>query len=213
MYSFHNFLCSVTRTGSPAPIQVAVGYYSGSDTSRTDAVNRETMRWFQRPCEAGFYCQSGVRYPCPPGTFGSATQLTTAQCSGPCTAGYYCPPASITGTTAACGDVSLYCPVGVGAPTAVLAGTSQTVCDVGYFCQGGIRYQCPSGTYGTDAGLTVGQCSGWCAAGYFCPPGSTLAMAQPCPMGSYSIRGQGACMACPSARATMPCQDKRECCA
>ncbi|KAF0738163.1 hypothetical protein Ae201684_006141 [Aphanomyces euteiches] len=216
-----NLIC---RTGSAAPIQVSPGYYSGSDTTRSDAVNRETMRWFQRPCDPGFYCQNGVQYPCPAGTFGSTPQLTTPACSGLCPAGYVCPPSSSNSTAIQCGDVSLFCPVGSDVPRRVRAGfyttgnlnatrTAQALCDVGHFCQGGIRYECPSGTYGDVRGLTVGQCSGRCAAGFFCPPGSTSPTAQRCAIGSYSIRGQGACMQCPTNRTTMPCQDKRECCA
>ncbi|CAK4679914.1 unnamed protein product [Aphanomyces euteiches] len=156
---------------------------------RSDAVNRETMRWFQRPCDPGFYCQNGVQYPCPAGTFGSTPQLTTPACSGLCPAGYVCPPSSSNSTAIQCGDVSLFCPVGSDVPRRVRAGfyttgnlnatrTAQALCDVGHFCQGGIRYECPSGTYGDVRGLTVGQCSGRCAAGFFCPPGSTSPTAQ-----------------------------------
>ncbi|ETV67019.1 hypothetical protein, variant 1 [Aphanomyces astaci] len=236
----------VCRTGSVAPIGVFAGYYSGSDTTRADAVTRESMRWFQKPCEPGYYCVNGVRNPCPTGTFGSTGQLVTPFCSGKCSAGhltspmhessklpslkvvgiegYYCTQASTSATQIMCGDVSVFCPVGSSAPLAVDAGyysvgatnstrVGQALCNVGQFCRGGIAYDCPQGTYGDIPGLTVGQCTGWCAAGFYCPPRSVSATANRCADGYYSIRGQGSCMQCPSSRSTFRCQDKRECCA
>ncbi|ETW03965.1 hypothetical protein H310_04372 [Aphanomyces invadans] len=214
----------VCRTGSDNPIAVSPGYYSGSDTTRADAVSRETMRWFQKPCEPGYYCVNGVRSPCPRGTFGSGGQLTTPSCSGACAAGYYCPEASTSATPFLCGNVAFFCPAGSSEPLAVAAGyytaggtnstrVRQEECGVGQFCQGGIAYDCPQGTYGDTTGLTVEQCSGWCAAGFFCPPRSASATANRCPDGYYSIRGQGSCMQCPTNRPITRCQDKRECCA
>ncbi|KAF0707089.1 hypothetical protein AaE_013779 [Aphanomyces astaci] len=178
------------------------------------------MRWFQKPCEPGYYCVNGVRNPCPTGTFGSTAQLVTPFCSGMCSAGqltspmhessklpslkvigiagYYCTQASTSATQIMCGDVSVFCPVGSSAPLAVDAGyysvgatnstrqvpysslgmiVGQALCNVGQFCRGGIAYDCPQGTYGDIPGLTVGQCTGWCAAGFYCPPRSVSATA------------------------------------
>lgn len=49
-----------------------------------------TTRWSsQVKCEPGHYCVDGVRFPCPPGYFGSSPGLTTPTCSGSCAAGMY----------------------------------------------------------------------------------------------------------------------------
>jgi hypothetical protein len=43
------------------------------------------------------------------------------------------------------------------------------------------RQQCPAGTFGLPATqLTTAACSGLCAAGYYCPDGSTTAAQQFC---------------------------------
>ena len=56
---------------------------------------------------------------CPAGKYGSETGLTTATCSGECSAGYYCPAGSINNRANECGSVDKYCPAGSGAPTPV----------------------------------------------------------------------------------------------
>ena len=49
------------------------------------------------------------------------------------------------------------------------------------YCPGdGIKYTCPGGVFGDVSGLTTSACSGPCAAGYFCPSGSTNATAVRC---------------------------------
>ena len=36
------------------------------------------------PCQRGHYCTRGIEYPCPPGTFGNTTLLSTDICTGKC---------------------------------------------------------------------------------------------------------------------------------
>ena len=76
---------------------------------------------------------------------------------------------------------------------------------------------CPSGTYnGATGQFTLGQCittpagqyslstatapTGYCAAGYYCPAGSSSATAFPCPVGTYNTNtgggSQAACATC-----------------
>ncbi len=43
------------------------------------------------PCEPGYYCTKGIKYPCPPGTFGWRYGMTDHFCGGQCAPGYYCP--------------------------------------------------------------------------------------------------------------------------
>ena len=79
---------------------------------------------------------SALPAPCPPGTYGNATGLTTAACSAACfpdvtdpsvcapaacEEGYYCPEGSTHGRQHECGE-GHYCPPGSAAPLAVAAG-------------------------------------------------------------------------------------------
>lgn len=118
-------------------------------------------------CEAGHYCQNGVRHKCPSGLYGHEEMMVNAACSGPCGEGYYCPPASISPNQNACGNVDVFCPMKSSSPTYVSKGyysneddpidkkTSQHLCPPGYYCPGdGMRYQCPSGRYGSSSGLS-----------------------------------------------------------
>ena len=54
-------------------------------------------------CEWSVLHTVGVCKTCPAGTYGSSTGLTSAACSGPCNAGYYCMSGSSTGTAAQVG--------------------------------------------------------------------------------------------------------------
>ena len=53
-----------------------------------------------------------------------------------------------------------------------------------YFCYqrsyNGTRHRCPSGRYGATEGLENSACTGICAAGYFCPEGSTSQFERQC---------------------------------
>ncbi|KAH9111742.1 hypothetical protein AeMF1_013819 [Aphanomyces euteiches] len=131
---------------------------------------------------------------CPAGTFGSSPGLTTSNCSGPCTAGFYCPLGSTSSTPQECGPPTYFCPSGapvrqVVAPgyyttasslarlglddsldlSAYQAAAAQLPCDRGYYCLRGIRYACPPGTFGQTVGLQTSDCSG------LCPPGTLTA--------------------------------------
>ncbi len=62
----------------------------------------------ERACDAGFYCERGVRIACPPGTYnGARGARARAQCL-PCWAGHFCPQASVAPTR--CGAPNVYCP-------------------------------------------------------------------------------------------------------
>jgi hypothetical protein len=51
-------------------------------------------------CPVGSYCPDGASdpLPCPGGRFGAEEGLYTSSCSGPCTAGFFCPPGSTNAT-------------------------------------------------------------------------------------------------------------------
>lgn len=180
----------ICRTGSGLPELVAPGYYSVGGTNST--------RYHQLPCEPGYYCaRDGMKRQCPHGTYGATSGLQTSQCSGLCTAGYYCPsypfPPSTSSTQVACGNSTVYCPTGTGnKPMLVQSGfystgagdgsgdvlnttrTGQKICPKGFYCRRGIVIRCPDGTYGDKEGLTSMFCQGWCPPGRCSGPTATL---------------------------------------
>ncbi len=55
-------------------------------------------------CEPGRFCVGGVASMCPSGRFGNESGLTSAACSGTCSAGYLCPTGSVSRTQLNCSD-------------------------------------------------------------------------------------------------------------
>ncbi|GMF24118.1 unnamed protein product [Phytophthora lilii] len=202
----------ICRTGSSEPQLINQGYYSIGITN--------TTRFFQRPCEPGYFCVDGVKYQCPAGTYGATSGLHTSQCSGKCAPGYYCPsypgPPSISRTQNECGNSTVYCPEGTGnEPKFVYSGyysvltsglvddgrnatqNNVKICPKGFYCRQGIRIRCPEGTYGDVEGLSAASCSGWCPAGYSCPFATADYHSNPCLPGTYATKGAANCIACP----------------
>ena len=133
----------VQATTSVVP--VSSGYYTGPETD--DA----TLRYAQTVCPVGYYCSVGVRNPCPAGSYGNTTGLSSSSCNGPCAPGYYCAIGSTSSTQFPCGNASVYCPEGSGLPLPVA---------IGYYSLGGPSSQqqsqqavCPSGAYCTNGTL------------------------------------------------------------
>ena len=42
------------------------------------------------PCKAGYYCPNGTLVPCPPGTYGNRTGLSSADMCTDCPSGQFC---------------------------------------------------------------------------------------------------------------------------
>jgi hypothetical protein len=205
------------------------GYYCPHGTGYTVAA--------PQPCTAGSYCPglpmpvngefhsfkfyqgtsagAGNQFPCPPGSFSTATDLYQAdQCSA-CPAGSYC----LGGLTAVSGTCSAgyYCPANSSIATQVPcpAGTYRTTtgatresdclpCPAGRYCVAGTSTPafCPAGRYTPDTGVelpgpprdaTERTCRD-CPAGYFCPSPSTVP--QPCAAGTYSDINAASCTMC-----------------
>lgn len=231
--------------GSSAPTPVTPGFYaefSGPDAGAQRLWDSENSTCsIELLCEPGYYCQNGVKYPCPPGTFGWRYGATEATCGGKCAAGYYCPsylapqpdapahtqwPAAphTTATPYQCGGVSFLCPKGsfypvlvgggnytVGGTADNLTRTGQEVCLPGTFCSDGIVNLCPKGRYGSKSGSSVATCTGWCPSGHYCPAGTSEPF--PCAEGYYATGASWNCSACPGERETpLLCKTGRECC-
>ena len=113
-------------------------------------------------------------------------------CSGPCTAGYYCPANSTSPVANIC-PPGTYSEAGWGACTNCSAGLYGNTSGLPTStCSG----PCDAGRFGAVSGLTVFSCSGPCSAGYYCPPATTSATAHICPAGTYSYEGWSQCTNC-----------------
>ena len=151
-----------------------------------------------RPCDAGHYCQEGLKFPCPAGSYGASTGLNNSTCSGKCSPGFYCPSGSVSSTTFFCGHPSVYCPEGSGdplpapsgyftvdingvdSPGSVSSRSAVVICPRGYYCLDGIKLACLPGTFGDSFGLSNMNCSGKCPEGWYCPVPSTQPFAFSC---------------------------------
>ena len=232
--------------GSALPTKVHDGFY-GSHSG----INAGTLAQFdtsndtfsvETPCEPSYYCTGGIKYPCPPGHFGWKFGMQTAECSGLCPAGYYCPsymdvqPDSpshtvwpykphISGTDHECGENSWFCPKGSSYPTKVRGGyytvggdsdggtrSMEIICPPGSYCINGVKYMCPAKRYGNVEGLSSHECSGWCTPGHYCEVGTADPV--PCDPTQFSTGAQDECNPCPSGerKNPLPCQHDRVCC-
>ncbi|CAH1789581.1 unnamed protein product, partial [Owenia fusiformis] len=163
--------------------------YAGYYCEEGSTVARQAL------CTPGHFCPTGSDIPtrCPEGTFNPYWGLnSTDQCtpctqgqycdtegmnvtSGPCEAGYYCPPGqnSSRPTDYPC-PVAYYCPVNSSEPLPCQNGTYMNhthaeVCDI-----------CPEGWYCTSGDLVQ-----LCPEGYYCPEGTGVNWI-PCPRGTFS---------------------------
>lgn len=192
--------------GSATPIAVPDGYYSmnsdGStsvDTSNDDMLTRSSIEI----CPPGSYCKGGIKYICAEGLYGNTSGLASSNCSGPCSPGYYCPQGSTSSKQFSCrsgGNKASrhYCPPASGHPLPTAMGyyafkdspsvvddeaagfDAQAPCERGSYCIDGQTHLCAGGTWGGITMQTNASCSGICAAGYYCPPGSIGPKQIPC---------------------------------
>ena len=168
--------------GSSGRLLANIGFYTGPLTTSS------ATRYEQLPCPPGSFCSLGVLASCPPGTFGNDSALFAPNCTGPCPLGAYCP----AGTAS-----PLLCPAGVyGGSLGLTDAQCSGPCAAGFWCpEGSISAKerpCPGGRYGPIQGLGSYDCSSvcevvsdpntqtfcvpnYCAAGYYCPPGSNKA--------------------------------------
>ena len=170
-----------------------------------------------RICSLGHYCPQAttVERTCPQGTFANVTGLTSeSEClsctpgyfcdspglalpSGPCSAGYFCPPSQTTSTPSNFNcTLGHFCPQGSSQPSPCPSGTYQDAeqqslcktCPAGYFCGDN------TSTVVIDFRLFV------CPAGHYCLAGTRYAVQFPCPAGTATVRrglrNESACDPC-----------------
>jgi hypothetical protein len=238
-----NVYCPI---GSAQPVPVHEGFYSiftGPDAGAQQLWDQQnSTASAELPCEPGYYCVSGVKYPCPPGTFGWQYGDTSPQCGGLCSAGYYC-PSYLTPQVGApdhtvwpgrphtraaeleCGGVTFYCPRGaifplqVGTGNYTVGGTDQ----LNNTRTG--QLPCLPGTFCENGivnlcpkgryGDKSGESVPTCAG--WCPPGHYCPAGTSVPLlckgASYSVGSSWACSPCPLGVAdNLPCNDNRGCC-
>jgi hypothetical protein len=120
-------------SGSGAGTYTAIpgGYYgsgAGSGSSPCPAGYACPGGTVKQICPTGTYSPAGATTcsPCPAGTYGSTTGLTTAACSGLCSAGSYCSPGTTSNTGSPC-PAGYYCPAGTAPPLAAIVPGISTV--------------------------------------------------------------------------------------
>lgn len=183
----------------------------------------------EKPCQPGHYCINGTfaadQHPCPPGFYnphsggesfhdaclqcpaGSYCEAAATEITGPCAAGYYCPPQSQHARVKPCpkgkfrdevgarkeADCGV-CPAGFYCPEDATVHPLQ--CLYGHFCGDDPNKEsappqprpCPAGTYGPQRRLRErGQCLD-CPAGLFCSGGKRKPDG-PCAAGYFCTSG------------------------
>ena len=177
-------------------------------------------------CPPGYYCPNGTQtrwqHPCPLGTFGNKSKLSSVLECVPCSKGYYCKKAGVTQTTGLCYE-GYYCTIRATLPNANITTEQGGPCPPGYYCIEG-SYQaepCPRGTYGplpkrgrlshcidcpggeycSELGQTASN--GSCSAGFYCsgralkPNPVNESYGGVCPVGSYCPAGTATPFKCP----------------
>jgi hypothetical protein len=164
------------------------GYYciTGSTTAKGEVAQAGGALSPPAACNAGQYGVAGA---------------TSAECTGPCSAGYYCPAGSSSPTAVECATAigggapllnEVYCPDGSDLPLPVPAGyystggTSATrhaiaQCPPGSYCSAGVQTLCDEGFYNANSGSSSSAACTACDDGYRCGEGSTSAQQNLCP--------------------------------
>ena len=175
--------------GSSAPTAVSDGYYTtnGEEGTESDELTRSS----ERKCEPGSWCSAGIRRLCIPGFWGGTFGAQYKTCSGSCNEGYLCPEGSTKPNEVMCGDPNYFCPAKSSMPVKVSPGyystggteatrTGQAIAPKGSYASAGLLFPCRAGFFGASEGMSTAVCSGQCAAGFYCPIGSTSPVMRVC---------------------------------
>lgn len=110
-----------------------INIYNNNDNNNEENNNLidfpTDLNYAIQECPKGYYCEKGVKRPCPPGYNGNDTNLIEKTCLGLCPLGYYCPLNT---------SEPIKCPSGtfsniLGSATEECQGK----CDAGYYCPAG----------------------------------------------------------------------------
>nr|XP_047130962.1 uncharacterized protein LOC100202447 isoform X1 [Hydra vulgaris] len=155
------------------------------------------------PCPAGSFCQYGLLFPCPPGTYMNETHAKECyECPPgsfcvnrfipePCPPGFYCEKQT--------GYNKKPCPIGTYSKNVGLSSITEcTQCNPGYYCSD-INSTSPTGlcqagffcSNGSDSATPSGEkgVAGLCPAGSYCPYGSIYPIK--CPIGTFNPHNYG----------------------
>jgi len=174
-------------------------------TSRGVAIGGNHVVLLRQHCPSGGHVpMSSACLLCPEST---VRLPTTDRCQE-------CPVDMVAGN----GDECVLCPAGLQRLYGDGNCTACPPCDVGFFCPTAGRMcardlasasvssagpqPCPAGVYGADRGLVVATCSGPCAPGHYCGPGSTIPDPPVCGVGFFlddrpHHATNGTCTRCP----------------
>ena len=168
---------SFAASSSSACLQCEAGY----------ACPLTGMSQMTTPCSAGHYCQPGTINPsinpCPAGTYTDSTSLVAQSGCSQCTAGYTCASGIASSGRVDC-VLGSYCPLGTatGNDQPCPAGTYSST---DHLTSASECSTCLPGSYCSGGGTSV---DGPCAAGHYCPAGTSTDTQYPCPAGTYSSR-------------------------
>ena len=80
---------ATTRPSILMSMKMKMARSSPASTNMASTVAADA-RASQRICEPGYFCENGVRRPCPAGHYGSDRGLSARTCNGKCPPGMWC---------------------------------------------------------------------------------------------------------------------------
>ncbi|XP_026719422.1 zonadhesin-like [Athene cunicularia] len=162
-------------------------------------------------CPAGYFCLPGTTFstehPCPKGTFGPRTGVTSQADCEPCPAGMYCSAPGLSQPSGFCYP-GYHCAKGAISPapfkhrveSSSLGLPGNDICPVGHFCPRGTGYPmpCPPGSFSPTVGLEAEEQCRPCPAGRYCSAAGLAGLAQTslCNPGYVCLEGNS--VPCPS---------------
>lgn len=178
--------CPPGRYGSSAGLSIC-------DVCPARSVCDGTTPTTTPPCPQGSYCPGGTdtNIPlCPPGRYGAAPSLASADECTACEPGVYCFSHGLTTPTGQC-EAGYFCNgTAVDAFGRTAVGGDTFPCPAGHFCPAGTSdiEECPVGTYSPSEGNEEAADCLMCSVGSFCATPGLVAPTGDCDAGHYCAR-------------------------